>query len=154
MKNIKNTELILEIAKGLKSCNGFCHTTKKHLHGIRQTDIKILDEETSKKLNREIGNYVSFAFNDILFFDVEAKEILCEKLKNSIKNLVKINRIDAKRVLVWSVNGCRYWVIYMQNIPSEQPKCYTIGSQKLKSSPIFGYSLHRFTDEMIASAVG
>ena len=108
MKNIKNTELILEIAKGLKSCNGFCHTTKKHLHGIRQTDIKILDEETSKKLDREIGNYVSFAFNDILFFDVEAKEILCEKLKNSIKNLVKINRIDAKRVLVVGLGNEKY----------------------------------------------
>ena len=108
MKKRLRTELIFEIAKGQKNSQGFSRTTKKYLHDIKQTDIKISNQEASKKLEREIGNYINFNFNDLLFFDVKAKEILTQKLQESIKNLVKLNGIKPKKVLVVGLGNEKY----------------------------------------------
>lgn len=100
MKNIIGSEDILEISANLKNGEGLYKSTKKLEHGIYEKYIKVLDNKTSKKLNRDIGNYINFTFDDLLFFDIDARYYLVEVIKKSILKLLKENNIKAKKILV------------------------------------------------------
>ena len=108
MKKSVKSELILETAKGLKVDDGFRRLTKKYRSGITETYFKILTEECSKRAGREIGNYYSYSFDDLLFFDYESKNDLINRIKNAILFLLKINGIKIKRVLVVGLGNEKY----------------------------------------------
>ena len=107
MKKIKS-ELILEVAKATKINQGFQKKVTKHSHNITQTDILLFDEVCAKKIGREVGNYSTFDFDDLLFFDIDAKNILCNKLKLALSNIVKKNNISAKTILVVGLGNEKY----------------------------------------------
>lgn len=107
MKKIKS-ELILEVSKKFKTSKGFSKTTKHFSHGIKQTTIKLTDINMAKKIGREVGTYVSLDFDEILYYDVAAKNLLCQKLELSIKNLLKEMRIKAKKILVVGLGNEKY----------------------------------------------
>ena len=90
----------MEVAQKLKEKKGFEKSVTKRRSGIVEIKVKIKDEETSKKLEREKGCYVSFSFSDLLYFDIVAKENLTSLLKQSIKSFVKDMKISAKKILV------------------------------------------------------
>lgn len=100
MKNFIKSELILEVASSFKKQKGFVKTVKNYKYGIQQTDISILTDNISAKLNYEKGNYITINFNDLLYFDVKAKEYLCKKIISAIKLLLKKNNLHIKKLLV------------------------------------------------------
>ena len=102
------TELILEVAKKLKTKKGFEKKETKHKNGIIETEIKILTDEASKQIGREIGEYVSFNFDDLLFFDVYAKDTLFKCLKNSMLAVIKNMGVKIKKVLVVGLGNDKY----------------------------------------------
>ena len=100
MKNRCVSELAFEACKNVKNGCGFYKKKHRYGLGISQTDIKILSSEVSKQLNRDVGNYVTLQFDDVLFYDVRAKEMLVQKAIGVIKNLVKALKKTIKKVLV------------------------------------------------------
>lgn len=108
MRKISKSELILEVAKGLKNVPGFLKRTQKLGRGLNKTEINILNEKTALETGREIGNYISFVYDELFFYDVYAKELLIKNLKSSIKSLLKINHISAKKVLVVGLGNEKY----------------------------------------------
>ena len=107
MKRIK-TELILEVAKSLKKSDGFLKEEQKFAHGIKQTSIKIFDENLAKKIDRDMGDYISFGFDELLFYDTKAKDLLCKKLQLAFKKLVADMKIRAKKVMVVGLGNQKY----------------------------------------------
>ncbi len=100
MKNLKYTELILESSSNLKNGDGFNKKTIKCGDGILQTTIRVKDEETSKKISREIGDYINLSFDELLYYDVKAKDTLKKTLCQNIKKLIKQSKIISKKVLI------------------------------------------------------
>ena len=100
MKNKMISEDILEASVGLKISKGFYKSNKKLEHGIIENNIKILDIKTSKKLSRDIGNYTSYSFDDLFFYDYNAKAYLVSQIQKTIKKLIKENDIKVKKILV------------------------------------------------------
>ena len=107
MKKIK-TDLIFEVAKGLKNNDGFIKKEQKFAHGIKQTSIKIFDENLAKKIDRDAGDYISLGFDELLFYDIKAKDLLCNKLQIAIKKLVEDMKIHAKKVMVVGLGNQKY----------------------------------------------
>lgn len=106
-KNLKS-ELILEVASGFKRQKGFSKITKKFKYGIEQVDISILSEEVSRQLQRETGSYISINFNDLLYFDIKAKEHLCKKIMAAIKHVLKKQNLSPKKILVVGLGNQKY----------------------------------------------
>ena len=100
MKNIIKSELILEVAGGLKNKSGFSKKTIYLRHKIKQTDIVVSSDSVAKNIGREVGSYVCFNFDELLFFDLDAKRYLTQKIMLAIKDILKRNQIDAKKVFV------------------------------------------------------
>ena len=107
MKKI-DTELVLEIASKFKKTDGFQQKTKNCGRGIFQTNTIINSESASKKFGKEIGEYVSFTFDDLLFFDVQAKEILTNQIIKSIKSLFQKTNNNPKKILVVGLGNDKY----------------------------------------------
>ncbi len=97
--NIKSED-IFEISSKIKNNSGFYKSTKKLEHGIAESNIKILNEEVSKKVERDLGSYISFLFNDLFFYDFDAKEYLSKQIRKTILKLVKENELKCKKILV------------------------------------------------------
>src|SRR5574344_2302742 len=98
-KNIKS-ELILESAKELKKVSGFFKETKTHTRNIFETKINVSSEEISKKIGREMGSYITFNFDDLLFFDIKAKKELESLISKSILAILRDKKLSVKRLLV------------------------------------------------------
>ena len=103
-----DSELIFEIASKFKKTDGILSKTKKMEHGIKIISTQILNSDASKKLGRDVGKYVSFVFDEILFFDAKAKDALSNNLSKEIKTLLKIHKINPKKVLVVGLGNDRY----------------------------------------------
>ena len=73
MKNDVKSELILEISKGFKRNSGLLKEVKKIGRNIKQTSIKITDKDLSQKIGRDVGSYISLSFDDLLYYDYNAK---------------------------------------------------------------------------------
>lgn len=97
--NIKSED-IFEISSKIKNNSGFYKRTKKLEHGIAESNVKILNEEVSKKVERDLGSYTSFLFNDLFFYDFDAKEYLSKQIRKTILKLVKENELKCKKILV------------------------------------------------------
>ena len=108
MKNSINSDLILEASKGLKTGQGFFREVKKLSHGIRQTNIKILDKKTANIVGRDIGNYISFTFDDLLYYDLNSKKFLSKSLKLAIKSIMKDNNLNPKKIFVVGLGNEKY----------------------------------------------
>lgn len=108
MKNFIKSELIFEVASKIKNQKGFFKTYKKFKYNIEQVDIGILNDEVSKKIEREKGNYICLNFDDLLYFDIKAKEYLCKKLKSAIGLLLKKNNLKVKKLLVIGLGNEKY----------------------------------------------
>ena len=54
------------------------------------------------------GNYINFEFDDLLFYDYQAKEYLVKQIKKSILSLLKENSIKAKKILVVGLGNEKY----------------------------------------------
>lgn len=107
MKKIKS-EFILEVANAIKSNDGFIKTEQKFSHRIKQTDIKIIDENIAKKIGRDVGDYICLNFDELLFFDLNAKELLCKKLQLSIKNLLNSMKLKPKKIMIVGLGNEKY----------------------------------------------
>ena len=108
MKNIIKSELVLEVSKGLKNSSGFQKKVVHHKHKIIQTDIKICDDSVAKKIDREIGNYITLNFDDLLFFDIYSKQHLTKLIEQAIRQILKENKISPKKVLVVGLGNENY----------------------------------------------
>ncbi|HAJ77741.1 MAG TPA: hypothetical protein DCO89_01560 [Clostridiales bacterium] len=108
MKNIVKSDLILEASKGLKTGDGFYREVKKLSHGIKQTNVKILDKKTAKRIGREVGNYISFTFDDLLYYDLNSKKFLSKIIKFAIKTILKENNLSPKKILVVGLGNEKY----------------------------------------------
>lgn len=108
MRKTDKSELILEVAARLKNSSGFFKETKKIGRGISKTEIKILNKKSSIETGREIGNYISLVFDDLLFYDVYAKDLLFKSTKSSISSLIKTNNISPKKILVVGLGNEKY----------------------------------------------
>ena len=108
MKNYVNSDLILEASKGLKTGQGFYRQVKKLSRNIKQTEVKIIDKKTANKIGREIGNYISFTFDDLLYYDINSKKLLANSLKFSIRKILKENNIYPKKIFVVGLGNEKY----------------------------------------------
>lgn len=106
-KNIKS-ELILEVANSFKRQKGFLKTKKNFKYNIEQVDIGIFSDEISKQIERDKGNYISLNFDEILYFDLKARDYLCKKLISAIRSLVKKNNIKTNKLLVVGLGNGKY----------------------------------------------
>lgn len=103
------SELVLEIASSIKKTDGFISQSKKCAHKIIQTNTSIFSEIASKNFGKDIGEYVSFSYDDLLFFDAEAKEYLSKKITQEIKNLIGIKSLSKiKKILIVGLGNDKY----------------------------------------------
>ena len=72
------------------------------------TSPKPVLKQLKNKLGREAGHYVCFNYSDLLVFDIKAKEYLSQLLQKEIQNLIKINGISAKKVLIVGLGNPKY----------------------------------------------
>lgn len=107
MKKIES-ELIFEIASKFKKTDGVVTKTKNLQHGIKRMHTQILTGTASKKFERDVGNYVSFVFDELLFFDAVAKNMLSIFLSKEIKRLLKIHKISPEKVLIVGLGNEKY----------------------------------------------
>ncbi len=107
MKKIKS-ELIVEVAKGIKNIDGFNKKEAKFKYGIKKTEIDIFADEISAKIGREKGRYINFEFDDLLYFDVKAKEFLTNKLKSAILEISKKQSKNISKVLIVGLGNEKY----------------------------------------------
>lgn len=107
MKKIKS-ECVLEASNSLKSSDGFSKTEQHFSRSIRQTNIKIFDEKIAKKIGREIGDYICFGFDELLFYDLKAKELLCKKFEQATKNLLSNMKLKPKKVMIIGLGNEKY----------------------------------------------
>ena len=108
MKKILYTELVLESASSLKSGDGFSKTIKKCKCGILQTHIRVLNKEAEQKSGQEIGDYINLSFNELLYYDIKAREILKTLLIENIKKITKQIIKKPKKVLVVGLGNEKY----------------------------------------------
>lgn len=102
------SELIFELAKGVRSSKGFKKETKKHKHGIEESFYKILSDSVAEKIGRDIGSYFCLNFDDFAFYDLQAKDLLSKKLQSQIEKLLKTNKVNAKKILVVGLGNEKY----------------------------------------------
>ncbi len=107
MKKIR-TELILELAKDIKNCEGFKKKVTHFKYDIKQTEINLSSEVVAKKIQREVGNYISFDFDELLFYSINAKNLLCEKLKLAIQKIIKSLKVSPKKILIVGLGNEKY----------------------------------------------
>ena len=69
MKKLVNTELVIEISKGLKNSNGFSKQIKKAKHGILVTNIKIFSEIKALFTLKKIHGIQIFLIKKITLLD-------------------------------------------------------------------------------------
>ena len=100
MKNIIKSELILEVAREIRTGRGFSKKVTYLKHGIKKTNINVSSEQIAKKIGREAGNYICLDFDDLLFFDATAKEYLTQKLVCAIKDILKKNNLSPQKIFV------------------------------------------------------
>ena len=105
MKKIVS-EYIFEVAKQ-KQNKFLCKRIENLKHNIQKVCFDV-DEQFEKQLGRDAGHYVCLNFDDLLIYDIYAKEYLIEIIKKEIKNLLKINQIDAKKVLIVGLGNPKY----------------------------------------------
>ena len=108
MGKTSKSEMILEVASRFRTGSGFVKTKKSLKFDIEQVKIEILSDEVSKKIGREKGNYISFNFDELLYFDAKAKNYLCKRICDCIKELLKKNKIILGKVLVVGLGNYAY----------------------------------------------
>ena len=100
------SEYIFEVAKQSKKSG-----IKKRVESLPRNITKVsfdIDVHLEKELGRDAGHYVCLNFDDLLIYDIYAKEYLVEVVKNELKNLLKLNKIDAKKVLIVGLGNPKY----------------------------------------------
>ena len=107
MKKIAS-EIILEIAAFKGKTEGFCKKTRHFEHGITMITTEIKSAFASKKVGRDIGRYVSFVFDDLLFFDVQGKNVLQKQITNAIKMFCENISKSIKKILVVGLGNDKY----------------------------------------------
>lgn len=105
--NKLNSEYIFEIANSKRNKAFFEQKTIECQFDITKTSFEI-DKKLEKKLNREAGHYVCFNYNDLLIFDLHAKEYFAELLEKEINVLLKTNNIKPKKVLIVGLGNPKY----------------------------------------------
>ena len=100
MKNIIKSELILEVANTVRNSKGFSKKVTYLKHGVKRTDINVSSEDIAIKIDREVGNYVCLDFDDLLFFDVAAKEYLTQKIVSAIKDILKRDKLCPEKIFI------------------------------------------------------
>ena len=106
MKKI-NSEYIFEIANSKQNKSVISKKVTECKFDIIKTTFDI-DKQLEKKLKREAGHYVCLNYNDLLVFDMYAKKYLSKLIKAEISNLLKINKITAKKILVVGLGNPKY----------------------------------------------
>lgn len=108
MKNMLKTEIIFEVASTIKQQNGYKNEQKVLKHNIQKSFIKIIDTKLAKKIGREVGSYVSYNFDELLYFDVAAKNFLCNQIKHTLSKLVEQKNITPNKILVVGLGNNLY----------------------------------------------
>jgi len=108
MKNDVKSELILEISKGFKRNSGLLKEVKKIGRNIKQTSIKITDKDLSQKIGRDVGSYISLSFDDLLYYDYNAKELLCAGITKAIKQILHEDNLRPKKIFVVGLGNEKY----------------------------------------------
>lgn len=108
MKNIFKSELIFEIAKGIRNSKGFQKKSSKLKFDIEESVFHIVSDDVAKKLDREKGTYYCLNFDDVTFYNSKAKDYLSNRLSNQISNLAKLKKIKTNKVLVVGLGNSKY----------------------------------------------
>ena len=106
MKKILS-DFVFEIAKTKKKVELFKKKTENCKFDIKKVSFDI-DVNLQKKLNREAGHYVCLNYDDLLVYDMFAKEYLTKLLKKEILNLLKLNAINPQNVLVVGLGNPKF----------------------------------------------
>ena len=75
-----NSELFIEVGGNLKQGEGFSKKSQKCSYGINKTTIFLFDKNLAISIEREVGTYVTFEFDDLLFYDYHAKKYFSKKI--------------------------------------------------------------------------
>ena len=97
MRNVLKSEIIFEVAGSLNEKNGFSKIEKLLPHNIKKNEINITNKDMAIRIDREVGNYVSFNFDETLYFDTKARQFLSSQLAQTIKTLASSK---VKKILV------------------------------------------------------